>query len=144
MFEEFKYIIIPILALGVSQILKFIIESIKNKKICWERLFNGTGGIPSSHNAFVFSLTTIIGINEGITTPIFGISLVFSLIVMYDSMSLRMATENQAKTINKLIAEIIKKDRDKVFKILKEEIGHEPIEVLWGIILGIFIGLILG
>jgi len=139
-----KYILGPIITVLLSQIIKFIVESLQHKKLRWGRLFNGTGGIPSSHNAFVFSLTTMIGINEGIYSPYFAIALIFSLVIMYDSFSLRMATENQAKTINQLVDAVISGKGKRSFKILKEEIGHEPIEVLLGIAFGVIMGFILG
>ncbi|MBQ7140695.1 MAG: divergent PAP2 family protein [Bacilli bacterium] len=142
MFGEYNYIIVPFITIILTQIIKFIIESIQNKKLIWGRLFNGSGGMPSSHNAFVFSLTTLIGINEGITSTFFAISLIFSLIIMYDSMVLRMETENQAITINKLVDNLIKGDTKKSYNILKEEIGHKPIEVFCGILFGISIGII--
>lgn len=142
MFGKYKYIIVPFITIMLTQIIKFIIESIQNKRLSWNRLFNGSGGMPSSHNAFVFSLTTLIGIKEGISSPIFAISLIFSLIVMYDSMGLRMETENQAITINKLVDNLIKGDTKKSYNILKEEIGHKPFEVICGIIFGILMGII--
>lgn len=140
MFGKYNYIIVPFITVFFTQIIKFIIESIKNKKLIWKRLFNGSGGMPSSHNSFVFSLTTLIGIKEGITTPFFAISLIFSLIIMYDSMVHRMETENQAITINKLVKDITKNNSKKTFNILKEEIGHKPIEVFFGILFGILMG----
>jgi len=142
MFKDYIYIVVPIITVILTQILKFIIESIQNKKICIKRLFSGSGGIPSSHNSLVFSLTTLIGINEGIKTSLFAICLIFSLIVMYDSMVVRLETENQAVTINQLINNLIKDDSKKSYKYLKEKIGHKPIEVFCGVIFGIAIGLI--
>ena len=103
MFGKYNYIIVPLISLLSAQTIKFIIESIRYKKIRLGRFFNGSGGMPSSHNAFVFSLTTLIGINEGFDSVFFAISLVFSIIVMYDSMVVRMETGNQAVTINKLV-----------------------------------------
>lgn len=143
MLKNYIYIFGPIITVILTQIIKFTIESIQNKKISLGRLFNGSGGIPSSHNALVFSLTTLVGINEGLNSPLFGISLIFSLVVMYDSMVLRMETENQAKTINQLVNNLVKGNRKQTYKILKEEIGHKPIEVLCGIVFGIICGLVL-
>ena len=142
MFGKYTYIVVPFITVLFTQIIKFIIESIKNKKLVWARLFNGSGGMPSSHNAFVFSLTSLIAINEGIDSTYFAISLIFSLIIMYDSMVHRMETENQAITINKLVNNISKGDTKKTYMILKEEIGHKPIEVICGIIFGILMGII--
>ena len=134
MFEKYKYIIVPLITLLVCQTIKFTIESIINKKPVWERLFNGTGGMPSSHSSFSISLTTMIGLNEGFNSPLFAIALVFSTIVCYDAMGLRMESGRQAEAINKIFAQISK---DKKFTKLKEKLGHKPEEVLGGIILGI-------
>ena len=82
MFGKYNYIIVPFISVLLTQIIKFIIESIKHKKFDIVRLISGSGGMPSSHNAFVFSLTTLIGINEGIDSVLFAISLIFSLIIM--------------------------------------------------------------
>lgn len=142
MFKSYIYILCPIITVIITQIIKFIVESIKNKKIIFSRLLGGSGGIPSSHNALVFSLTTLIGIKNGSTSPFFAISLIFSLVVMYDSMVLRLETENQAININQLVNHLIGEDKKQGYKILKEEIGHKPIEVLCGMIFGIIMGYI--
>ena len=142
MFGKYNYIVVPFITIILTQIIKFIIESIQHKKLIWGRLLNGSGGMPSSHNAFVFSSTTLIGIKEKITSPIFALALIFSLIIMYDSMVLRLETENQAITINKLVDNLIKGDTKKSYDILKEEIGHKPIEVFCGIIFGILMGIL--
>ena len=139
MFEKYKYLFVPLITLLVCQTLKFTIESIINKKLVWERLFNGTGGMPSSHSSFSISLTTMIGLNMGFDNPLFAIALVFSTIVCYDAMGLRMESGKQAEAINKIFAQISK---DKNFTKLKEKLGHKPEEVLGGIILGIASALI--
>lgn len=134
MFEKYKYLFVPLITLLMCQTIKFTIESIINKKLVWERLFNGTGGMPSSHSSFSISLTTMIGLNMGFDNPLFAVALVFSTIVCYDAMGLRMESGRQAEAINKIFAQISK---DKKFTKLKEKLGHKPEEVLGGIILGI-------
>lgn len=136
MLKEIKYIIIPFLALLTAQIIKFSIESVKEKKLKWGRLFNGCGGMPSSHTTFVFSLTTVILLEEGYQSPLFAISLVFSMIVAYDAMGLRKESGNQATMINRLIDEMIEQDTKTGFKKLKEQLGHNPSEVVAGIFYG--------
>ena len=136
MLEEIKYIIIPFLALLTAQIIKFSIESVKEKKLKWGRLFNGCGGMPSSHTTFVFSLTMTILLEEGYQSPLFAISLVFSMIVAYDAMGLRKESGNQATMINRLIDEMIEQDTKTGFKKLKEQLGHNPSEVVAGIFYG--------
>lgn len=138
--RNYIYIIVPFCAAISAQLIKFIGESIKYKRLNWERLFNGNGGMPSTHTSFSSSLTITIGILEGFTSPLFAISLIFSCIVGYDAMGLRMESGKQAIAINKI--------NDKVFseskiKKLKEQLGHQPIEVLMGIIWSIICSCVL-
>lgn len=132
--EKYKYLLVPIITLLTCQTLKFIIESIINKKIIWGRLFNGTGGMPSSHTSFSTSLTMMLGLNLGFDNPIFAVALVFTFIVSYDAMGLRMESGKQAEAINRIFDEIFK---DGSMEKLKEKLGHKPQEVLAGMILGI-------
>lgn len=136
MLEQLKYIIVPFLAMICAQLIKFTIESIKAKKLKWGRLLNGSGGMPSSHTTFVFALTTMIFLNVGYASPMFALALVFSLIVAYDSFGLRKESGNQAIMINHLIDEMIEKDTKIGYKKLKEQLGHNPSEVLVGILFG--------
>ena len=119
--EKYKYLLVPIITLLMCQTVKFTIESILNRKLIWGRLFNGTGGMPSSHTSFSTSLTMMIGLNEGFSSPLFAISLVFTLIVSYDAMGLRMESGKQAGAINKLFDETFK---DGNMTKLKEKLGH--------------------
>lgn len=141
--EDFKYILIPVTALVSSQVIKFIIETIKYKKVNIERLLNGNGGMPSSHSATSFSIVTAIGMAEGFNSPIFALGLVFACIVAYDASGVRMETGKQAVVINELVDVVKDKKKNNLeFKKLKEQLGHKPLEVFFGILLGIAIGLI--
>lgn len=132
--EKYKYVIVPLTTLFLCQIIKFVIESIKSKKLVWGRLFNGSGGMPSSHTSFSMSLTAMFGLNLGVDSPKFAVALIFSLITAYDAMGLRHETGKQAEAINMILDEVFEKEG---FKHLKEELGHKPLEVLMGILLGI-------
>ena len=136
---ENRYILIPLLSLFLSQIIKFIIESIKQKKLDFKRLFSGSGGMPSSHTALTASLLTILVIDEGIRSPLTAIMLVVFLIVAYDGMNVRLETGKQAKTINTLVEAIFSPDS---FEKLKEQLGHKPKEVFFGIILGVAVAVL--
>lgn len=140
--EKYKYIIIPLVAVAICQILKFLIEIITNKKVSIVRLLDGAGGLPSSHSTLTSCLTTLIGLNMGFASPIFALSTVFTLIVMYDAMGIRYETEKQAKVINKITKQIKLDNLNSELKNLKEEVGHKPIEVFCGLILGIVLGII--
>ena len=139
---EYKYIIIPLIAVAICQTIKCIIESILNKKVSLLRLLDGAGGIPSSHTTATSCLTTLIGLNLGPTSPIFAVSLFLTLIVMYDAMGIRYETEKQTKIINLITKKIKLNNKKEQLEELKDEVGHEPIEVLCGLFLGILIAII--
>jgi acid phosphatase family membrane protein YuiD len=132
---------VSILAWFIAQVLKVIITLLKEKRMDFTR-FIGSGGMPSSHSAFVVSLATSVGLKHGWDSTYFAISAVFTLIVMYDAAGVRRATGKQAVVLNKIINEIhqykeIKQER------LKELIGHTPIEVFTGALLGALISYLL-
>jgi acid phosphatase family membrane protein YuiD len=106
------------------------------------RLFNGTGGMPSSHTSFSSSVTMLVGCNLGFDSPVFAVSLIFMMITAYDAMGLRFESGKQAEAINLLFDEMGKIKKPKyVFKRLKESLGHKPLEVLVGLILGTTVSL---
>ena len=131
--SKYKFLLVPIISLLVCQTLKFIIESIMCRKLVWGRLFNGTGGMPSSHTSFSTSLTMMLGLNLGFDSPLFAIALVFTFIVSYDAMGLRMESGKQAEAINMLFDETFKNGN---MTKLKEKLGHKPQEVLVGLMFG--------
>ncbi len=136
----------------VAQIIKLFLYYLINKKITFERLF-GAGGMPSSHSALVCSTSVAVYKQCGVDSPIFALSLIFAGIVMYDAMGVRRAAGEQAKVINKVIIDPMKKEKKHVsnqddfeniaIKTLKEFLGHTPLEVLGGALLGILIGIII-
>lgn len=134
--ENYIYIICPAVALIICQIIKFGVESFNNKKLNFERLFNGSGGMPSSHTTFSVALTMLIGYKLGFESPLFAISLIFTCITSYDALGVRFESGKQAVAINLIFDSIIKGDTKKGFKKLKEQLGHEPLEVFAGILLG--------
>lgn len=101
----------------------------------------GSGGMPSSHAAFVSTLSTLIGLEHGFNSDLFAIVAVFSLIILYDARGVRRSVGLQANVINHLIQhlDITNLEQNKeIFKTdLKELIGHTPFEVLVGTLLGI-------
>ncbi|NLM03564.1 MAG: divergent PAP2 family protein [Clostridiales bacterium] len=131
--------IASILSWFVAQCLKVVHTLIIDKRFNVSR-FVGSGGMPSSHSAFVMGLTTAIGLTHGFDSSTFSMSLVFSLVIMYDAAGVRHAVGKQAAIINKIIEDIHNRKEKKITeKRLKELIGHTPIEVLAGAILGIII-----
>lgn len=143
-FNEFinnKYIYIPFfLWLGI-QIFKVLYDLYATKKFNFKRIM-GAGGMPSSHSAVVTSLATLIGKNEGVDTPLFAISLIFAFVVMYDAAGIRRAAGKQASLLNKII-ETPGLTTLQVSEKLVEVLGHTPIQVLVGALIGIIAGLVL-
>lgn len=124
-------------SLIVCQFIKFLIESIRNKRIEWQRLFSGSGGMPSTHTSFSSSLTMLIGFKLGFDSVYFAIALVFTLITSYDALGVRYESGRHAEALNYLLSK-----KTKTFKEFKEKLGHEPLEVLVGFLLGTFIAFI--
>ena len=131
-----KVLITALLGWVIAQILKFIWVLITEKKIDISRI-TGAGGMPSSHSAFVSSMTTAVGITEGFGSAQFAIAFVLSFIVMYDASGVRKAAGDQAKVINDL-QEML---HTEVPVYLKELLGHTRLEVIVGCLLGIAIAL---
>jgi acid phosphatase family membrane protein YuiD len=100
------------------------------------RRFVETGGMPSSHAASVAALSTSVGIQQGFGSLLFGVTLYFSLVVMYDAAGLRRAAGRQAVILNRLIEEHFK-NPEKGTQKLMELLGHTPLEVLVGAVLGV-------
>lgn len=141
-FVQNKYIYIPFLLWFGIQLFKVIYDLITTKKFNFKRIM-GAGGMPSSHTAIVAVLTTMIGKNIGVDTPMFAISLIFSCVVMYDACGVRRAAGKQAVLLNKII-ETPGLSGLQVSERLVEVLGHTPVQVVVGAIIGVAIGLIFG
>jgi acid phosphatase family membrane protein YuiD len=100
------------------------------------RRFVETGGMPSSHSASVAALSTAVGLQEGFASAIFGVTLYFSLIVMYDAAGLRRNAGRQAAVLNRLIERHFRHPEDDTQRLM-ELLGHTPLEVLVGALLGV-------
>jgi len=138
-----KLLDIVLVSLIVAQTLKVILSIFKEKKINF-RKFLDTGSMPSSHSASVVSLATAIGITEGIQTTNFAISVVLATVVMYDAAGVRQAAGKQATVLNKIVKKIRNKEGyDLIEGHLKELLGHTPLEVLVGALLGILIAFLM-
>lgn len=136
-----KYIYVPIILWISIQSFKVLCDLVKYKKFNFKRIF-GAGGMPSTHSAVVMSLTTLIGKNLGIGSPEFAMAFIFSCVVMYDAAGVRRAAGKQARILNKII-ETPGMTNVQVQEKLVEFLGHTPIEVLVGAIIGILAGLLL-
>lgn len=117
----------------IIQIFKFLVDFIKHKKVNFKRLV-GSGGMPSSHSAVVTCLATTVGILEGFSSSQFALAVGFALVVMYDAAGVRRAAGRQARILNQLITSNKKIDNNEK---LKELLGHTPVEVAVGAVVGI-------
>jgi len=128
-------------AWAVAQLLKVIIELLRVKRLKPGLMFS-TGGMPSSHSSFMASLATSVGLNVGFDSVIFAVAAAISLVVMSDAAGVRRAAGKQAKVINVLV-ENIENTGIVLDKKLKELLGHTPVEVACGAILGILVAILL-
>ena len=126
----------------VAQVIKTVIHLIITKQFVAERMVGG-GGMPSSHSATVCALATATGIRYGGGSFEFAIAIMFAIIVMYDAMGVRRETGIQAKVINEMMEMLTNMgSKMSVEDKLKEFVGHTPLQVLIGAILGIIIAVI--
>ena len=127
----------------VAQVLKTILELALNKNFSMERLV-GSGGMPSSHSATVCALTTGAGIRYGVESFEFAICFILASVVMYDAMGVRQETGKQARLLNLIMEQdFFHLDNEQFQKRLKELVGHTPLQVLAGAILGILVAFLI-
>ena len=125
----------------VAQFLKTLIDILLNKSFNAERLV-GSGGMPSSHSATVCGMTTAAMLRYGVGSFEFAVSFVVSMVVMYDAIGVRRETGKQAKLLNSILMENpLKLNAEVLQEKLKEYVGHTPLQVMAGAILGILLAL---
>ena len=139
-YTNYRYILVPFLTWFCIQVFKVIWDLVETKKFNFKRIL-GAGGMPSSHSAVVVSLTTMIGRSQGVTSPIFAISLIFAMVVMYDAAGVRREAGKQAHLLNEII-NTPGLSNVEVKEKLVEALGHTPVQVLVGAIIGLIVGLI--
>jgi hypothetical protein len=130
-----------ILSWLIAQVSKTALELFRQRRLTLGRLVS-SGGMPSSHSALVTGLATATGRLNGLGSPLFAIAVVLASIVMYDAAGVRRAVSIQARILNQMVDEVFK-GQPIAEKRLRELIGHTPIQVFAGGLLGIAIGLIL-
>ncbi|NBV82532.1 divergent PAP2 family protein [bacterium] len=123
-----------------AQGLKMVIGCIKNRRIDLSP-FTNPGGMPSSHTAMVTALSCAVGLQEGWNSPAFAISVIFSLIVLYDAAGVRYAAGKQAVVLNKIQEIMLEKGQLDGLR-LKETLGHTKQEITVGVLIGIAVSLI--
>ncbi|MCM1054911.1 MAG: divergent PAP2 family protein [Bacteroides sp.] len=150
-------VLVSMISWAAAQLIKAVLYAVKYKTFKPERLF-GSGGMPSSHSSTVCALVITVYRMEGIASATFGLAMMLAIITMYDATGVRRAAGIHAKQINRLrhiVDELDEEVLDKIeekmdeeeydpedTKELKEFLGHTPLEVIFGALLGIVIGMV--
>lgn len=136
-----KYLYIPFGLWFCIQAFKVVYDLITTKQFNFKRIL-GAGGMPSSHSAVVCALAALVGKAEGFSSPVFAMSVIFALVVMYDAAGIRRAAGKQAKLLNKIINTPGLKVEE-VQEKLVEVLGHTPTQVIVGALIGLLAGALL-
>lgn len=136
-----KILIITLSVWAITQCLKVILGVIREKRFDF-RWFIGTGGMPSSHAAGATALAATCGKEYGFDSAIFALAAVFAMVTMFDAQGVRRATGQQAEILNKVMEDIYWQGKIEADR-LKELIGHSPIQVFMGGVLGIALAVLL-
>ena len=138
-------LIVPSCCWLLAQLIKSVVDTIVNKKFSVVRLW-GDGGMPSGHSATVTGLAVMCGLLSGFDSTTFGLAMIFAIVVMHDALGVRRETGKQAVSIIK-IAELLNdfiSERDEHIKTdkLKVLVGHTPLQVVMGAILGAVVAIV--
>jgi len=125
----YKYALMPILAWFVAGTLKFVINYIRFQRQAVNLI--GNGGFPSTHTTVMSSTVFLIGLSEGVAAPVFGLGVAMLMITIIDALGIRRAVGKQASAINRYIF-----PGNTTQPLLRESQGHNPVEVLGGLVLG--------
>jgi len=124
----YQYALVPVIAWFVAGTLKFVINFIRFRSQAVNLI--GNGGFPSTHTTVMSSTVFLIGFSEGVGTPVFGLGMAVLMITIIDALGLRRAVGKQASAINRYIS------GNTTDPLLRERQGHNPVEVLGGLMLG--------
>ena len=136
-----KYLYTPLLVWFCIQTFKVIWDLVTTKKFNFKRIL-GAGGMPSSHSAVVVCLAVMIGKQYGFNSSIFALAFIFAIVVMYDAAGIRRAAGKQAALLNKIV-NTPGLSIPQVQERLVEVLGHTPVQVFVGAIIGLIVGIIM-
>lgn len=137
-----NHILVNSLAAWIAaQIIKMLLYAAVHKRLDIRRLF-GDGGMPSGHSATVTAMATTAALEYGLASPIFAITSILGIIVMHDAMGVRREAGKHAKVLNDLMASLSRDTPPE--DVLKEFLGHTPLQVCFGALLGLGVALLLG
>ena len=139
-YTQYRYLIVPFVTWFCVQTFKVLWELAPTKKFNFKRII-GAGGMQSSHTAIVVSITTMVGRSQGINSVIFAVSLIFSLVVMYDACGVRRQAGKQARILNDIV-NTPGLSTVQVREKLVEALGHTPLQVIIGAIVGFTAGML--
>ncbi len=143
LFSMNEILTVSLLGWFTAQVLKTIINFILLGKFQLERMW-GDGGMPSAHSATVCAMVIATARSEGIASPIFAVASVLAIITMHDAMGVRYETGEQAKVLNQMIEQwidISEKNSPLLQNLhLKEMVGHTPLQVVAGVVVGVVVG----
>lgn len=128
---DFSYLLTPLLAWLLAGSSKFVINSLRARRLAFDLI--GYGGLPSNHSAIVSSMATLVALREGIGHPAFGVALTLAFIVVLDARSLRREVGRHAEALNSIAAASPRQEK------LRERIGHTPVEIGAGVIVGVMV-----
>lgn len=134
-------LLIAIAAWASAQVLKLLIATAVYRKFDITYLTTG-GGMPSSHSALVCAAAVSCGMSSGFDSPVFAVAAVVAFIVMYDAAHVRRETGEQAKVLNYILRNWEEFKPEDFERDLKELIGHTPLQVAMGAVLGVAVGLL--
>lgn len=135
-----KILIITLAVWGIAQCIKVLLGVVTERRFNF-RWFIGTGGMPSSHAAGATALATSCGLDQGFHSVSFALATVFALVTMFDAQGVRRNTGQQAEILNKILDDIYFEGKIEANR-LKELIGHTPIQVLIGALIGCLLAII--
>lgn len=132
-----RVLVAALTAWALAQIIKIPLDYVRTRRWNWALLFT-TGGMPSSHSSLMTATTHAIGLYQGFASPLFAMALAITMIVVYDAANVRRQAGIHAQRINVVFAELLRghpiNEKD-----LREVLGHTPLEVVGGILLGMVI-----
>jgi acid phosphatase family membrane protein YuiD len=133
-------LMVTLLAWAFAQTIKVSLGVLRTKRFDF-RWFIGTGGMPSAHAAGSSALAVVIGLDYGFGSVLFALAAVFAVVTMFDAQGVRRSSGKQASILNKILDDIYWKGKIEEDR-LKELIGHTPIEVFMGSVIGILLAII--
>ena len=132
-------LVISVCTWMVAQLLKVFTGSVRERRLNLHP-FVASGGMPSSHSALVCALATAVAMTEGLNSVAFAIAAILALVVMYDAAGVRQSVSNQSAILNRIVKELMeKRPKGELEHDLREFIGHTPVQVIAGAMLGILV-----